>query len=175
LRMARPGLEPGTPRFSVVGRNLSNSVVIPANMRLLAVERHGLDVRKLHSFLLDLGTETRFGAQWRPINARGWESGRSRLELICPRLARRPTTTAARRAAVGGLEGRVPIRVEPLSGALSATASLDRDGVSRPAAQGGVPSVSRPSFGVRPRSHGAAVSSPAAARRHSRSALRCPS
>ena len=31
LWMARPGLEPGTARFSVVGTNLSNCVGIPAN------------------------------------------------------------------------------------------------------------------------------------------------
>jgi hypothetical protein len=35
--MARPGLEPGTPRFSVVDRNLSNSGVIPAVQWFLRV------------------------------------------------------------------------------------------------------------------------------------------
>src|SRR5215211_4733564 len=62
--MARPGLEPGTPRFSVMDRNLSNSRGIPAFERVLAIDTHQLDVRKLRSFRVDLGTESRFGAQW---------------------------------------------------------------------------------------------------------------
>src|SRR3954470_22348634 len=40
--MARPGLEPGTPRFSVVEPNLSNSGVTPANLRVVAIDRRGL-------------------------------------------------------------------------------------------------------------------------------------
>jgi hypothetical protein len=64
LRMARPGLEPGTPRFSVMNRNLSNSRGIPAFEWVLAIDPHQLDVRKLRSFRVDLGTESRFGAQW---------------------------------------------------------------------------------------------------------------
>ena len=61
--MARPGLEPGTPRFSVVGQNVSNSDAIPAVQRVLAIESDRLDVRKLRSFLEGLGTEMRCGAQ----------------------------------------------------------------------------------------------------------------
>jgi hypothetical protein len=61
--MARPGLEPGTPRFSVVVQNLSNSGGIPANPLVLAVDRWMLDVRKLRSFVADLGTRGGFGAQ----------------------------------------------------------------------------------------------------------------
>jgi hypothetical protein len=121
-----------------VEQNLSNSGVTPANLRVLAIDRRGLDVRKLHSFLPDLGTETPFGAQWRPINASGLGSRRSRLELIYPRLAGSPRRTRHAAAALGGLDGRGADRVDLLSGALSATASLDRDGVSRPAAQGPV-------------------------------------
>src|SRR4051812_46576769 len=52
--MARPGLEPGTPRFSVVGLNLSNSDGIPAIPHVLAPGSRGLDTRKLRSFLVDL-------------------------------------------------------------------------------------------------------------------------
>src|SRR5919109_982558 len=62
-RVARPGLEPGTPRFSVMDRNLSNSRGIPAFEWVLAIDPHQLDVRKLRSFRVDLGTESRFGAQ----------------------------------------------------------------------------------------------------------------
>ena len=63
LRMARPGLEPGTPRFSVVEQNLSNNGGIPANVRVRAWRWRRSDSRKLRSFLVDLGTDTRFGAQ----------------------------------------------------------------------------------------------------------------
>jgi hypothetical protein len=63
--MARGGLEPPTPRFSVVGLNLSNSGAIPAIPYVLAAECRGLDTRKLRSLLVDLGTEMSFGAQWR--------------------------------------------------------------------------------------------------------------
>jgi hypothetical protein len=62
--MARPGLEPGTPRFSVVGRNLSNSAESPANP---AGSRDGptrAGCRKLRSFLADSGTRMPFSAQW---------------------------------------------------------------------------------------------------------------
>jgi len=62
--MARPGLEPGTPRFSVVDRNLSDKGGILAIQHLLAGHPRRLDVRKLRWFLADLGTERRFGAQW---------------------------------------------------------------------------------------------------------------
>jgi len=57
-RMARPGLEPGTPRYSVVGRNRSNKVESPAIPRVLL--RHGRreEVRNFHTFLADSGTET---------------------------------------------------------------------------------------------------------------------
>ena len=43
--VARPGLEPGTPRFSVVGRNLSNSSEIPAVEQVITTERQRLDAR----------------------------------------------------------------------------------------------------------------------------------
>jgi hypothetical protein len=61
--VARPGLEPGTPRFSAVEQNLSNSGGIPANTPFSVGLSRGADHRKLRSFLADLGTETRFGAQ----------------------------------------------------------------------------------------------------------------
>ena len=60
--MARPGLEPGTPRSSVVGWNLSNPGVIPAVQR--SCQRlFPSSSRNLLSFRVDLGTGTRFGAQ----------------------------------------------------------------------------------------------------------------
>ncbi len=66
LRMARPGLEPGTPRFSVVGRNPSNNAEKPAVLRYLDRRDHQPDVRKLRSFVADWGTRLRFGTQWVP-------------------------------------------------------------------------------------------------------------
>jgi hypothetical protein len=70
LRMARPGLEPGTPRFSVVDRHPSNSPETPAVSRLLACRAHARDRRKLRLFVADLGTRKHFGAQW-PSDRRG--------------------------------------------------------------------------------------------------------
>ena len=63
LRMARPGLEPGTPRFSVVDQDSSNTRGTPAFERVLASPSHRLNVRKLRSFRADLGTEMCFGAR----------------------------------------------------------------------------------------------------------------
>ena len=62
--MARPGLEPGTPRFSVVDQELPYTAEIPASQRVLASPWCKLDVRKFRSFLGDLGTERLLGAQW---------------------------------------------------------------------------------------------------------------
>ena len=57
--MARPGLEPGTPRFSVVRSRLSNVAEIPAN----PLDPNGLarleTSRKFRSFLADSGDEKR--------------------------------------------------------------------------------------------------------------------
>jgi hypothetical protein len=61
--MARPGLEPGTPRFSVVAAKLSNSAESPAVWRLLERHDHQRDLRKLRFFVADLGTRGGFGAQ----------------------------------------------------------------------------------------------------------------
>jgi hypothetical protein len=80
--VARPGLEPGTPRFSVVGRNVSDSRAMPAIERSLAVEPPRSDVRKLRSFAVDLGTQFRLGAQ-----STGADLRRPRM----PRLERAPT------------------------------------------------------------------------------------
>jgi hypothetical protein len=75
--VARPGLEPGTPRFSVVEPNLSNSGGIPANTPFNAGLPRRTDHRKLRSFLANLGTETRSGAQsGRSIAARAVAKGR---------------------------------------------------------------------------------------------------
>jgi len=60
--MARPGLEPGTPRFSVVDRNRSNRVESPAVPGVHIVNERRDEVRNLHSFLVDSGTGTRLGA-----------------------------------------------------------------------------------------------------------------
>ena len=49
------------------------------------------DVRKLRSFLVDLGTEMPFGARWRPRQTlRDWDHVARALELIHPRLAIAP-------------------------------------------------------------------------------------
>jgi hypothetical protein len=84
-QVARPGLEPGTPRFSVMDRNLSNSRGIPAFEWVLAIDPHQLDVRKLRSFRVDLGTESRFGAQhgrWRRSLHRGGSRARACTEGV---------------------------------------------------------------------------------------------
>jgi hypothetical protein len=62
-QMARPGLEPGTPRFSVVGRNPSNCRESPAMRRLHIIDGCPSDVRKLRSFAASLGTEMHPSAQ----------------------------------------------------------------------------------------------------------------
>jgi hypothetical protein len=49
--MARPGLEPGTPRFSVLGRNLSNCPESPATSRVRTSRRSLVDLCKLRSLL----------------------------------------------------------------------------------------------------------------------------
>jgi integrase len=61
--VARPGLEPGTPRFSVVGQKSSNSAESPAFWRFLGRRNRGPDRRKLRSFVADLGTRMSLGAQ----------------------------------------------------------------------------------------------------------------
>jgi hypothetical protein len=55
--MARPGLEPGTPRFSGAGRKATVRAGIPATRRVCLRQRLDEDVRNLRSYPLDLGTE----------------------------------------------------------------------------------------------------------------------
>jgi hypothetical protein len=55
--MARPVAEPGTPRFSAVARNLSNSDETPAFSRFLRRRDQQLDRRKLRSFVADWALE----------------------------------------------------------------------------------------------------------------------
>ena len=54
-RMAGPGLEPGTPRFSVVDWDLSNSRGIPAIHGVPDSSPRILDVRKLRSYVANFG------------------------------------------------------------------------------------------------------------------------
>jgi hypothetical protein len=63
--MARPGLEPGTPRFSVVGPNLSNWAETPVNKRVSSKYPPAREVRNLRTYAGQLGTEIRFGTQSR--------------------------------------------------------------------------------------------------------------
>jgi len=61
--MARPGLEPGTPRFSVVRANLPNWAEIPGKPQVrwsVAKRANSCDLR---SFALRLGTEVGAGTQ----------------------------------------------------------------------------------------------------------------
>ena len=58
-RMARPGLEPGTPRFSVVRLQLSNQVEIARNSRFWSSPSRRHKVRKFQEFLADSGDERR--------------------------------------------------------------------------------------------------------------------
>jgi hypothetical protein len=61
--MARPGLEPGTPRFSVVRANLSNRAEIPGKQRVRwSVAKRAISCY-LRSFALRLGTEVGSGTQ----------------------------------------------------------------------------------------------------------------
>jgi hypothetical protein len=62
LNIGAPGLEPGTPRFSVVDRDPSNYVESPAFSEVCVVGVRRGEVRNLLSFLADSGTETRLGA-----------------------------------------------------------------------------------------------------------------
>ena len=68
--MARPGLEPGTPRFSVADRNPSNRVESPAIQRESGEGHWTAKARKFHSFLTDSGTQMRFGTQCRSMGRR---------------------------------------------------------------------------------------------------------
>jgi hypothetical protein len=61
--VARPGLEPGTPRFSVVGQKSSNTAESPAFWRFAGRRDQEPDRRKLPSFVADLGTRMGFSAQ----------------------------------------------------------------------------------------------------------------
>jgi hypothetical protein len=65
--MARGGLEPPTPRFSVVVQNLSNIGGIPANTPVCAGRWRSADRRELRLFIAGLGTGTRSGAQSGPL------------------------------------------------------------------------------------------------------------
>src|SRR2546421_7577958 len=84
--MARPGLEPGTPRFSEADDEPSNRRKSAGNDGVRCVDHRRPKPRKFHSFLAYSGTETRFSAQWRTgrlvadchAGGRGFESRRSR-------------------------------------------------------------------------------------------------
>jgi hypothetical protein len=62
--MARGGLEPPTPRFSVLRPNLSNWAKSPAIKRLLGGSLKEAQVSYLRTFALRLGTEIGFGTQF---------------------------------------------------------------------------------------------------------------
>jgi hypothetical protein len=64
FEMARPGLEPGTPRFSGVRVSLSNRAKPPANKRDRAALQRAHNTRKFHSFFGDLGHGWRPVARW---------------------------------------------------------------------------------------------------------------
>jgi hypothetical protein len=69
----------GDTTISVMGRNLSNSGETPAISPFLATHHYRLDLRKLQSLLVALGTGTRFSAQ-----------SRGRSDSASPRLASHP-------------------------------------------------------------------------------------
>ena len=70
--MARPGLEPGTPRFSVLGPNLSNWAKSVAIKRLLVGSVREAEVSYLRTFALRLGTKINFGTQWGHSGGETW-------------------------------------------------------------------------------------------------------
>jgi hypothetical protein len=61
--MARGGLEPPTPRFSVVRSKRSNTGEFPANKPIYVSGALESDVRKFHSFTADSGDEGRLISQ----------------------------------------------------------------------------------------------------------------
>jgi hypothetical protein len=67
--MARPGLEPGTPRFSVLRPNFFNWAKSPAIKRLLVGSLQEAQVSYLRTFPLQLGTQIGFGTQSTPMAA----------------------------------------------------------------------------------------------------------
>jgi hypothetical protein len=69
FKMARPGLEPGTPRFSVLRPNLSNRAKSPAIKRLLVGSPREAEVGYLRTFALQLGTQISLGTQSTPMAA----------------------------------------------------------------------------------------------------------
>ena len=79
--MARPGLEPGTPRFSVLRPNLSNRAKSPAIKRLLVGSPREAGVSYLRTFALQLGTQISFGTQSTPMAATSPVNARPRVRL----------------------------------------------------------------------------------------------
>jgi hypothetical protein len=63
FRMARPGLEPGTPRFSVVAQTVSNTGERPGIQRFPVVASRRARSAQIAFFLADLGTRLQLGAQ----------------------------------------------------------------------------------------------------------------
>jgi hypothetical protein len=61
--MARPGLEPGTPRFSVKCTRIPNGAEIPAHRRVSAATAWRTKVRKMHEMVGDVGHEMPLVAQ----------------------------------------------------------------------------------------------------------------
>jgi hypothetical protein len=67
--MARPGLEPGTPRFSDVRSTASNGVAIPGKQRVLGRWTQRLKPRSLRSFAAGSGDEVRLVSRSRRCSA----------------------------------------------------------------------------------------------------------
>jgi hypothetical protein len=63
FRVARPGLEPGTPRFSGNSAPIPNGPEIPAHGPDSAAAVHRTEVRKLHEMVGDVGHEMPLVAQ----------------------------------------------------------------------------------------------------------------
>ena len=91
--MARPGLEPGTPRFSGVRVSLSNGAKTPANRRDAAAPRRAQETRKFHSFPGDSGDRWRPVARWCASAAGGPHSAPGRAPAV--RSSRAPTASLA--------------------------------------------------------------------------------
>ena len=91
--VARPGLEPGTPRFSGVRVSLSNGAKTPANRRDAAAPRRAQETRKFHSFPGDSGDRWRPVARWCASAAGGPHSAPGRAPAV--RSSRAPTASLA--------------------------------------------------------------------------------
>jgi hypothetical protein len=117
--MARPGLEPGTPRCSVGRDGLSNRAKTPAHKRGDTAPQGARDTRKFHALLGDSGDGRRPVARW--VRERCLQTG-----------IQRPVARAAVRLSPPLVNrGRPVPRRTPSPGAVSGASACARTGLAR--------------------------------------------